>query len=117
MTESAGVKDGVPYVEMATVNVVNDILFEQIRARAKHGVQELPDGIFPDRYTAELEDVARKQTDSATRVGNLTWAKVAREEWYELLNAETPAQRREEAVQLAQVIVSWIEDMDKRDGS
>jgi hypothetical protein len=113
----ATMEDGVPYVGAPTVRVVNDVLEEQIRARGLHGVQVLPDGIFPDRYTAELEKIARDQTDSALRVGNCTWVKVAREEWYELLNAETPEQRRTEAIQLAQVLVSWVEDMDKRDGS
>jgi hypothetical protein len=113
--QDAELVDGVPYVGAETVRVVNDVLAEQIRARGLHGVQVLPDGIHPDRYTAELEKVARDQTDSAFRVGNCTWVKIAREEWYELLNAETPEDRRTEAVQLAQVLVSWIEDMDKRD--
>ena len=111
----AGVEDGVPYVREPTVRVLNDVMMEQIRAHAKHGVQVLPDGIAPDRYTAELENVARKTTDDRARAGRLTWVDVAREEWYELLNAETPEHRREEAVQLTQVLVSWIEDMDKRD--
>ena len=115
--DPAGIKNGVPHVEMATVNVVNDVLFEQIRARAKHGVQELPDGISPDRYTNELEEIAKHQTDSRARRGVLTWADVAREEWHELLNAKGAADRRMEAIQLAQVLVSWVEDMDKRDAA
>lgn len=115
-TPEAAVEDGVVYVDAATVKVVNEIMAEQIRARGLHGVQVLPDGIFPDRYTAELEKIARDQTDSALRVGNCTWVKIAREEWYELLNADTPEHRREEAIQLAQVLLSWVEDMDKRDG-
>lgn len=120
MTEAipeAGVKDGVPYVQQITVNVINDVLFEQIRARAKHGVQNLPDGINPDRYTNELEEYAKKRTDDRARTGHLTWVDVAREEWHELLNAETPEQRRTEAVQLTQVLVSWLEDMDIRNAS
>jgi len=112
------IKDTEPiYVEEATVNVLNDVMREQIRARGKHGVQELPDGIVPDRYTQELRIVAQRRTDQQAIAGKLTWVDVAREEWHELLDAATPEDRRMEAIQLAQVLVSWVEDMDKRNGS
>ena len=110
------VKDTEPiFVDEATVNVMNDVMREQIRARGLHGVQVLPDGISPDRFTAELEEVSKRETDRKLMAGACTWVDVAREEWHELLNAKTAKDRRTEAIQLAQVLVSWVEDMDKRD--
>lgn len=57
--------------------------------------------------------LARHECDQAGT--NLTWAHIAVEEMSEAVGAATEAERREELVQLAAVIVAWIESIDRRD--
>lgn len=70
-----------------------------------------------ERYEIPSEDRAKQLIRFARERGDLTWAHIAVEELSEAVEAfarEDRAQGRTELVQLAAVIVSWIESIDRR---
>lgn len=60
------------------------------------------------------ERQAKRNCQSAFKQGNGTWAHIVVEELAEAVEAKTPADRRKELVQLAAVVVAWIENIDRR---
>lgn len=73
-------------------------------------------------YNIPSANSAREACDSAARVGQCTWAHIAVEELAEAVEAATLAQQGrdseekvdKELVQLAAVIVSWLESRARR---
>jgi hypothetical protein len=65
---------------------------------------------IPDEYSAKAA------VEVAAETGALTWADIAIEELSEAVCAFDPHKRRVELVQLAAVIVAWIDDIDTRHG-
>jgi hypothetical protein len=62
------------------------------------------------RHCAELQE----RCDRAAREGWLAWEHVVDEELAEVYAAESDAERRGELVQLAAVLIAWIECIDRR---
>ena len=85
-----------------------------------------PGGCDPQRMAEEYEiptaTRARANCDGEAKAGNCTWAHIAVEEMAEAVEAATDAAQgrgvlaalRKELVQLAAVIVAWIEAIDRR---
>lgn len=104
-----------------TSDVLLQVADERDHQDAMRGVQSHP-SIFspPDgRGAAEIyhlpcgEQVKADNVTMALR-GVLTWADIAIEELVEAVEAMDEAGRREELVQLAAVVVAWIECIDRR---
>lgn len=89
-----------------------DIIAEAQRAVAKHGPQSHPNGTSAE--WERLANVSRQWCDKAAEKGELTWAHILREEFYEALAEEGDEKLRAELVQTATMAVMWILDLDNR---
>lgn len=96
-----------------TERVLNDLHWERINQREKWGEQHHPNGT--SRQFGELADIKRQQTDNADRLGILTWKDILDEEIYEAYAEVELEALRHELVQVAAVVVAWIEDIDSRE--
>lgn len=110
-----------------TAEVLRDIAHERAKQDIKWGVQEHQDvpvdaspvGIIVSKeggavaYAFPNSAVARDACDSAARAGCVSWFHIAVEELAEAVDARDAASRRDELVQLAAVIVAWIENVDR----
>ena len=110
--------------------VVIDVLTERVRQDCKWGVQEHPSvdkGLLsrptscsPLRMAEEYEiptaDRAKALCQIAAERNACTWAHIAVEELCEAVEAGVTGdvECREELVQLAAVVVAWIECLDRR---
>ncbi len=99
---------------------VQDILDERYRQDQKWGEQNHPDGIDP-RMTlstgipvADLATRQRELVDQQAKDGRTNWADILLEELYEAFAEECEICRRDELVQVAAVLVNWIEAMDRK---
>lgn len=95
-------------------HILREIAGERERQDAKWGLQHHPDGAR--RLFAQVADRYRASCDAAARAGRVTWRHILLEEVYEGLAEEHPAKLRSELVQVAAVVVNWIEDIDSRRG-
>lgn len=107
------------------IEVLVEVLHERERQHDKWGEQNCP-SINPE-YLGFSDGAARnlripsannakRQTDTRFGMGVGSWADIALEEFCESIEAAatgTRAQLREELVQTAAVIVSWIEYLDR----
>jgi TPP-dependent pyruvate/acetoin dehydrogenase alpha subunit len=107
--------------------IVFEIVAERKRAVEKHGELHLPSvcevllnrqgGSTPERmceeYELPSESRAKFKTELARDRNELTWAHVATEELSEAVSAKSDKERREELLQLAGVILVWIQDIDR----
>lgn len=122
---------------MTTDAVLAEVLAERARQDAKWGEQNHPDvdRVLTDRqggcntrrmaeeYGIPTARSARSECNCATDAGQCTWAHIAVEELCEAVEAATDAQQgrkpisalRQELVQLAAVVVAWIEAIDRRE--
>lgn len=98
-----------------------EIWLERERQDAKWGEQNHLSVRGSEQDRAHLgsliasERLARGACEQAAREGRLTWLHIAIEELAEVLEAGPDGDaRREELVQLAAVIVAWIECLDRR---
>lgn len=64
-------------------------------------------------YRIPTEELAKDLCEEAARVGVTTWAHIAVEELSEAVSAPNDTERRKELIQLAAVVVSWIECLDR----
>lgn len=96
--------------------IQHEITAEYHRAREKFGQQSLPDGTEDNRWNAFLRAQYQKITDRHASEGTLTWADILSEEYAEVLAEDNWLRIRAELIQVAGVVVSWIEDGDKRHG-
>ena len=102
-------------------NIYNDIAIERNRQLAKWGDQNHPSVIRTHAYSDQCrqygipsERAAKLLCESAAKQGKVTWAHIALEEFAEALTASTEAKRKEELVQLAAVIVAWIDCIERK---
>lgn len=96
-------------------NILCEIIAERIRQDAKWGEQHWPDGTAVDfKGTA---DRYRITCNNNFKDGTLTWADIAKEEFYEALAEVEWPKIRAEVIQVLAVLVAWIEDGDARDAS
>lgn len=94
--------------------IFDDVAAERKRQDAKWGEQNhLSVVVDMLGYSVDDEVSAKAQCDLATKMGNLTWGHIACEELAEALNAANDTDRRAELVQLAAVVVAWIECIDR----
>lgn len=100
------------YLEAAARSaVLANIKAERHRQIDKWGLQSLPDGTGGLEFRV-LADMARAAEKQAAKAGATNWAKVLMEEFYEALAEEDPKLLREELIQVAAVVVAWVEDID-----
>ncbi len=108
-------------------NILQQIRQEREKQTEKWGEQNHPSlcpvltnregGASPERYAEDLEiptEARGKQIcEFATKAKRLNWGAIAVEEFAEVVAAHTDYERRSELVQLAAVIVQWIECLDR----
>lgn len=93
--------------------VLKDVLQEREDQHAKWGQQDLPNGTDTSMWQ-EYAAMAQGVNDARAIVGTVTWSSVLQEEVYEALAEEDPVLLRAELVQVAAVVVAWIEALDRR---
>jgi hypothetical protein len=111
-------------------HVMVDVLAERQRQDKKWGEQNHPSvdpvlqsrvgGCVPERmcreYEIPCEERAKYLCQTAAAHHECTWTHIALEEFCEAVSAPDDAARRGELVQLAAVVVQWIECLDRRAG-
>ena|ERR1700748_1699925 len=102
------------------VEIFNEISAERLKQDVKWGEQNLPSvvpGLTPkelsERYEIPTEERGKKIYDHYASTGEQTFTDIAVEELTEVVGALNEKDRREELVQLAAVIVQWIEAIDR----
>lgn len=110
-----------------TLYILSEIAAERVRQDTKWGEQNHASlspvltnhegGASATDLCWDLEiptaDRARFLCEAAFKRGDGSWAHIASEEFSEAICAETPDARRAELVQLAAVVVAWIECIDR----
>ena len=105
-------------------SILSSILREREKQDSKWGEQNHPSviprgtqpvlcGILQAHYD-ELRDERRHECQEAAAAGLCTWTHIALEELWEAIACRTDAERREELIQLAAVVVAWIECIDRK---
>ncbi len=101
--------------------IFKDIQKERERQDQKWGEQSHPSVVeglelfdLPEEYQVPSENRAKRLCEEAFETGKPTWAVIAVEELCEAIQSPDDKLRREELVQLAAVLVHWIEDIDKK---
>ena len=107
------------------MTIIEEILQERFKQDTKWGIQNWSsvDEFWLENassnylcnviYQIPNEIEAKKLCDEATKNNKLTWTHIATEELAEVVCANTKEERRKELVQLAAVIVAWIESLDR----
>lgn len=95
--------------------ILIEVLCERARQDERFGVQSLPDGTGGEIHKL-LAKAAREACDATTASGNVTFAEILKEEFYEALAEEDPEKLREELIQVAAVSINWIGAIDRRIG-
>jgi hypothetical protein len=99
--------------DTAYSRVYGDIARERNRQEAKWGEQNHPDGTGgPGRAEQARIDTLECQRQFAEKTG--TWLDILQEEVSEAFAEKDPAALRGELVQVAAVVVAWIEAIDRR---
>ena len=105
--------------------ILKEIELETIRQVQKWGIQNHPslnqklllEECTPDEmcksYEIPTEERARELCETAANSQSVTWAHITIEELSESISAKTDTERRTELIQLAAVIASWIESIDR----
>lgn len=91
-----------------------DIAEERQRQEDLWGRQDWPSAYTPAGIAVQSESLLRNLCKAATADGTCTWEHIAAEEFAEAVAAPNDMRRREELVQLAAVVVAWIECIDRR---
>ncbi|WP_344144326.1 hypothetical protein, partial [Polymorphospora rubra] len=100
--------------------VLAEIAAERARQDAKWGEQNHPDGTGPNivwAFTgpaAYVAETARAECDRLHAEGHGTWRDILTEEVAEAYATDSPAALRAELVQVAAVVVAWVEAIDRR---
>jgi hypothetical protein len=108
-------------------DVYNEIYQERLKQDNKWGEQNhpcldqvllnRPGGCTPQRmcenYEIPTEERAKYLTDICAQDESITYAHIAIEEMCEAVSQFDTVKRREELVQLAAVVVAWIEKIDR----
>jgi len=95
---------------MSQKEVIAAIISERAAQDEQWGPQHHPDGL------EELGPLGPPMEASARRslYYRTNWAGILLEEVGEALQAKTPEELRNELVQVAAVVVNWLEDLEKR---
>lgn len=100
--------------------IVDEVLNERRKQENKWGVQDHPS--VRESKTGHgrcglhgmvSEETAKQLCEYNSKRGTLAWGHIAVEELAEAISAPGDMSRREELVQLAAVIVAWIENIDR----
>ena len=100
--------------------ILSDINSERERQDIKWGIQTHPSVMYPDPennfslYGILSEEKSRNLNEEAFSEGRGTWSHIALEEFAESIGCTNEKDREGELIQLAAVIVAWIEDLRKR---
>lgn len=100
--------------------VLTEIVEERKRQLAKWGEQDHPSTNGSDHIVAfwrtapQLRPFFQRRADEAAARGDLTWADILLEEVFEALAEDDVKPLRAELVQVAAVVVAWIENLDRR---
>jgi hypothetical protein len=94
-------------------DVFDDIWVERDRQDAKWGEQSHPDGTGGEAFQT-LAGWAKHAEKLASANGNTDWTLILLEEVYEALAESDRAKLREELIQVAAVVVNWVEELDTR---
>lgn len=95
----------------ATTGVLVEVREERERQTETFGEQNLPNGTSVT-YASQA-NAYRANTDTAAKLGGLSWRHVLVEEVFEALAEIDPVALRAELVQVAAVAVSWCEAIDR----
>lgn len=102
------------------MTIIEEILEERRRQDEKWGVQNhkivtdtVPHELLMTYYSLPREERAKKNCDTATKEGILTWGDIIVEELVEALNAKDYKDMRTELVQCGAVILAMIESLDR----
>lgn len=95
-----------------TREILYEIQRECVRREVRGGADRgHPLGMgLPD--FAGLAEQAKHDTDEATKDGTLTWRHIVNEEFFEMVCESDPDRVREEAIQLAAVVVQIVKYID-----
>jgi len=113
--------------ELRQENISNEIIAERIRQDRKWGEQNHPSirkflinekapfksYEIADEYKIPDQEEAKRICDLMAARNECTWADIAIEEMCEAVCATDEVHRREELVQLAAVVMAWIESIDR----
>lgn len=111
LSEWAAELDAAPAVPRT---VLAEIAAERQRQDAKWGQQNHPDGTIDQPADRRLADMARRTCQAAAEMGTVTWRDILSEEMHEAFAEHDPAKLRAELVQIAAVVVAWVEAIDRR---
>lgn len=100
--------------------VLVDIVEERKRQLKKWGEQDHPSHKGSGSLVAfwqtggQLANKFRREADAAARRGDLTWLDILLEEVFEAAAEDDVKPLRAELVQVAAVVVAWIENLDRK---
>lgn len=99
-----------------TCQVLLEVLGERGRQHRKFGDQShVPDGTaLWGKGNRSMATAARAATERASEDGDLTWAHILTEEYWEAMAESDPAKLRDELIQVAAVAAAWVEAIDRR---
>lgn len=102
------------FARLAIAEEVKDELDRQLTKWGEQNHPSVINGLSPESlaytYGIPVETLAKAHCDNAATI---TWAHIAVEELCEAVAASSDSERRIELIQLAAVIVSWIECLDR----
>jgi hypothetical protein len=93
---------------------MREVWDERKRQDERWGEQNHPDGTDAERWTKASASNSRILCDRAAKEGKLTFRHVLAEETAEAFAEIDPDKLRAELVQVAAVVVCWIESIDRR---
>lgn len=102
---------------------VEDILGERIRNRIRWGAQNHPSvsplainggDVACNLHGLPTERQAKDRCERMMAARRVTWTDILLEEFAEAVSAPNDIERRAELVQVAAVVVAWIECIDRR---
>lgn len=105
----------------ARLQLTHELLLERARQDAKWGEQNHQSLPKPPRWCflpySALPSAAdmKKQVDLEARDGSSNWLGITLEELIEAVEATNAAERRAELLQLAAVVLAWVECIDRRE--
>lgn len=93
--------------------ILAQVAVQRRKQDKKWGEQNHPSVLYGGHYRIPHESAAKIICQRRVEANCLTWADIAIEELAEAIDAPGEMSRREELVQLAAVVVAWIENIDR----
>lgn len=104
------------YVTEQHIAILAEIAGEVSSSIINHGPESLPDGTSEEKF-AKWAKQYRYSCQAAAARRECTWWHVLREEVFEAAESVDWTHLRAELLQVAAVVVKWIEDGDERPNS